>query len=97
MILPHSLASLAGKRLKWADVAIMGEPPALPQKKERGPLQEECRRTAIEYLNAARATDNREKEIVFLELAQRLRCMVDDSTVSSVTQLIAIARNRGLR
>jgi hypothetical protein len=26
MIVPHSLDSLARKRLKWSDVAIMGEP-----------------------------------------------------------------------
>lgn len=40
-------------------------------------LQEECRRSAIEYLNAASTADSREKEIVFLELAQRLRCLAD--------------------
>ena len=50
---------------------IMSNPP------ERASLQEECRRSAIEYLNAAGATDNREKEIVYLELVQRLRCLAD--------------------
>ena len=50
---------------------IMSNPP------ERPSLQEECRKSAIEYLNAARVTDNREEEIVFLELAQRLRCLAD--------------------
>ncbi len=40
-------------------------------------LQEECRRSAIEYLKGARQADSREKEIIYLELAQRLRCLAD--------------------
>jgi hypothetical protein len=40
-------------------------------------LQEECRRSAIECLDASRVVGNREEEIVFLELAQRLRCLAD--------------------